>query len=271
MRNQNDSSKYCQGVVYYVFILTVTSEHERLVGDGNRPTEAVSNPTCPADPDLWSRLQADAEASEGKWQDDVDRQVQTVEDWASRHGRIIDPATFEQQISHSGMEHGVWLDDDTARWWKVTHPGQFGRFPFADWTIDPVSQKFRPCIILRIATPFEYVCRMGIQNGVFGDDIRIEGFVRRDTKPSLVISQHDITGKTPSLRQIDAYMKKAGFALIGDFGWYRRDDSLSAFDAQPRNFLRSNRQMLPIDLIMVKAEGELRAALEEMADAARST
>lgn len=159
------------------------------------------------------------------------------------------------------MEHDIWFDEPAQRWYKVTHPGECGRHPEVEINLDKQTQQWKKEVLLRLATPKEYLERLRLQNVLFGDDLRLEGLSVRAGKFCVVTSQPVVAGRTPSLEEIHAFMTACGFSECADFMFYDGKRRLAAFDAQPKNFRRTRGgQVLPIDLILAPAE-ELHEAL----------
>lgn len=161
------------------------------------------------------------------------------------------------------MEHTVWFDEPSQRWFKLTHPGEFGRFPEIDHVLDKRTQKWRPEVLLRLATLGEYLARLRLANELFGDDLRLEGIAGAGAMMRALISQPHLVGEAPAPAEIAAFMEDFGFRATEDFAFYDPHSHLAAFDAQPRNFLETPRGVLPIDLILTPVEGELRTTLAE--------
>ena len=69
-----------------------------------------------------------------------------------------------------GVEHQAFLPEGSGRVIKATKPNQFG--------VNIVGDK--------AATPASYLTRLGLQNKIFGDDIRWEG---RNEKGQTITSQ----------------------------------------------------------------------------------
>ncbi len=160
------------------------------------------------------------------------------------------------------MEHGVWFDESCGKWFKLTHRGEFGRFPELEYTLDKRTQKWCPEVLLRIGTPGEYLERLLLGRSLFGDDVSIEGVIRDGDQARVLISQTHIVGETPKPREMAVFMRRTGFLPAPDFAWYHPISKIAAFDAQARNFLRSGASIIPIDLILTPVEGELRTYLE---------
>lgn len=140
-----------------------------------------------------------------------------------------------------GSEHEVWSDGSIVL--KATLPGTFGR----KWG----SRRF--------ASPSEYFQRIEIIRDVFSFEWSIKGLTREAGRIRIVSEQPYIHGERPTLGQIDAFMSSLGFHFtkhrFGDF-WYRKEDQMLVFDAEPGNFVKTNNDLLPVDLIVQYAPAE---------------
>lgn len=105
-----------------------------------------------------------------------------IQRWAE-DGRFLIPADSLANlslISDSTSEHEVRYRPDDDRAVKMTLPGTFGFVPKkmeGVWRHSP-------------ATPREYLLRVALQNGIFADDIRLEGAIL-STGKSMIIGQPD--------------------------------------------------------------------------------
>ena len=212
--------------------------------------------------EVCRRLRPNGDASEAEWSIAREREIGELVEWAKQCDRIISAAEVEGlPYYRGGMEHEVWHNELDGRWYKLTHSNEFGRFPELTYDLDKISQEWITSVVLRIATPAEYLQRLLLGREVFGDDVMLEGVVIGDNGVSILISQAHIVGKSPKLRELYAFMYKAGFYAVPNFAWYKPSESIAAFDAQIRNFLRAGREIIPIDLIMTRVEGGLEEYL----------
>lgn len=165
------------------------------------------------------------------------------------------------RIEDAGEEHRVWLDEGTQRYFKATHAGRFGFFVIA---LDDGTAE------LTGATPLEYLERLRLQNELFTDDIRLLGVALEREQVVIVTSQEAICGGEVSRDEMLAFMAKLWFQPLhglslgrpGALAFYRDLDETGAFDAHPGNFVKDdNGVVLPIDLILVRADEPLQKAL----------
>ena len=189
------------------------------------------------------------------------RQERDLLAWAREVGCLIDAGTYLPHIEDAGEEHRVWLDEHAQRYFKATHPGRFGFCVIAlgDGTVE-----------LTGATPLEYLERLLLQNSVFGDRIRLEGVATEGMKTVLLTSQPNMEGVEVTDDEMIAFMEKLWFAPLrglslgrpGALAFYRDLDEVAAFDAHPGNFVKDgDGVVLPIDLVLVRADGEMQKAL----------
>ena len=157
----------------------------------------------------------------------------------------------------------MWLDVAAQRYFKATHAGRFG---FAVIALPDGS------VELTGATPLEYFERLLLQNSAFSDDMRLEGVAVENGATSVLTSQPNISGVEVSDHEMTAFMAKlwfkplAGLALgrPGALAFYRDLDEVAAFDAHPGNFVKDdNGVVLPIDLILIRADGAMQKALQK--------
>lgn len=180
---------------------------------------------------------------------------------ARESGRLIEPSFYLPRIEDAGEEHRVWLDEETQRYFKATHAGRFGFFVIA---LDDGTAE------LTGATPLEYLERLRLQNELFTDDIRLLGVALEREQVVIVTSQEAICGGEVSRDEMLAFMAKLWFQPLhglslgrpGALAFYRDLDETGAFDAHPGNFVKDdNGVVLPIDLILVRADEPLQKAL----------
>lgn len=153
------------------------------------------------------------------------------------------------------MEHTVWFDEECQRWLKLTHPGEFGRFPELHYTLDKQTQAWLTEVLLRVATPGEYLRRQMLSRELFGDDVEIEAVSGAGDTTQVLISQGHLVGQTPTLGQIIDFMDALGFYPGPNFSYYQPERQIGAFDAQPRNFMLTPDGVVPIDIILTPIEG----------------
>lgn len=92
-------------------------------------------------------------------------------------------------------------------------------------------------------------------------------------KVVVLTSQPALIGAPPEFSDITAFLERLWFRPLpglhlgnpGALAFHRDLDELAVFDAHPANFVRDTQGViLPIDLILVRAEPALQAALSAM-------
>lgn len=189
------------------------------------------------------------------------RQGRDLLAWARENGRLTVPSLLNR-VEDSGQEHGVWLDAGSQRYFKFTHPGRFG------FTVITTPGGVPD---LTVATPLEYLERLSLQNRVFGDDLWLEGIVEASGEVSVLTSQPNLTGDAVTPSEITAFMQQLWFKPLaglqlghpGALAFYRDLDEVAVFDAHVANFVKDTAgTVLPIDLILVRADVALQRALQ---------
>lgn len=121
------------------------------------------------------------------------------------------------------------------------------------------------------ALPLEYLERVLLQNEVFGDQMELRGVSVESEKPVILTTQPALIGQPPQLADIAAFFARLWFRPLaglhlghpGALAFYRDLDELAVFDAHPPNFVQDTQGIvLPIDLILVRADAALQQALE---------
>lgn len=236
---------------------------------GNRPEEAAGNPLESAAHDLRRSLPANGDDFARSQSEQRTAQARVLRAWAQQAGLILDPEVFFDPATRGGEEHLVWPDAAISRYIKLTHAGRFGLAADAQWFFDEVREEAEAKAYLRDATPLEYLDRLILQNTVFGDDIRLLGIIDKARGMHVVTSQPTIRGGIVTQEEICAFMAASGFARIDAvrlghedaLAFFREADGLAVFDCHVGNFIKSGPDVVPIDLIVQRADPVLRAAL----------
>ncbi len=172
-----------------------------------------------------------------------------------------------------GEEHLVWHDEAHDRYLKLTKPNCFGLTVAAEWFLDEERDEAELKPAMRGATPLEYLERLLLQNAVFGDTIELLGIVDKRQALHVVTAQPTIIGSAVSTEAIIAFMRGLGFRQLPDIhvgrlgavSFLRDCDGIAAFDCHPANFLGTGGDVFPIDVLLVRADEELLAALASIA------
>jgi hypothetical protein len=148
------------------------------------------------------------------------REVQALRRLTRREPSIVIEPCPARNIG-GGAEHLVEQSYGPARVLKFTRDGEQNPSVTADFgyvvdsTYDLVGTGgYKGTLILRPATPSEYICRNDAQNEVFGDDLTIEGIACINNRLGLVVSQRVIKGTEPSLTENECLMEKGGFLRV---------------------------------------------------------
>jgi hypothetical protein len=163
----------------------------------------------------------------------------------------------------------VWRQDSTDRVVKLTFPGRFGWIVDSEEYYDEAWDEMVPRPCSRDALPLEYFERLLLANEIFGDDIQLLGIVESAEGMQVVTSQPIVRGEPPAHDEIAAFFETAGFAMLppvvvrnsGALSFLREVDAIAAFDCHPGNFFVSEGQILPVDVIVVRANDRLLNAL----------
>lgn len=189
-----------------------------------------------------------------------------LREWAAGQGRIFgqDPTlSLARRQAHG--EHVVGFDPGTACWWKTTHAGKCG--VGAEFYYDDLPPFGIKGIFSRELLPSEYVGRLVVHNGEFGDDIRLEGYLDGEC-PSLVISQPDIAGSPASAAEMTLQMENLGYHSMPELhvgknhsiSFYHPEKRIALFDAHPGNFFHVDGLTLPVDGIILQIHEECEHA-----------
>ncbi len=214
-------------------------------------------------------MEADGEDSTRSPSEQRSAQAKVFRAWIAQSGLILDPAEYLDHAQPGGQEHMILRDAESARVIKLTHAGRFGLAADAQWFFDEVREEAGAKAYLRDATPLEYLDRLIWQNTVWGDDIRLLGIIDKARGMHVVTSQPTIRGGVVTQVEICAFMAASGFARIESvrlghedaLAFFREADGLAVFDCHVGNFIKSGLDVVPIDLIVQRAESALRAAL----------
>lgn len=194
------------------------------------------------------------------WHEMCERQEERLKQQVQELGLPTDwqpPA--DADVVPGGAEHVLWRGRD-GRVYKMTKEDHFGQVPCSNPESITGWENFA-------AAPADYLERLALVNRVFGDDLRVEG-LRCGRTVAIVISQplaRAARTRTPhprGLQKIEAYMEARGFVNLGFAAWYHPQEKLMVTDATRENFVQTRRGLVPVDLMICRAEGELLRALE---------
>jgi serine/threonin/tyrosin kinase-like protein len=161
--------------------------------------------------------------------------------WGRQQRKLVSVSYIKEretsgQIEYrrSGNEHAVYHDAGRRRAVKVTH------VPF----------------LSKIGSVLAYLDRLSACNSVFGDDVVIEGVLRDGSALQVITSQRWIFQEENALPitlvEIDAYFERLNFRqfqeLDGQPAYCDPDTKLVVTDAHSLNFIRSEGELVPIDI-----------------------
>jgi hypothetical protein len=146
---------------------------------------------------------------------------------------------------------------------KATYAGAFGFTVVCNAATGSLPQITR-------GLPLEYLERLLLQNNLFGDGVFLEGVAIEAGGSVMITSQPTLIGQPVESGEIIEFMRHLWFQPLpglslgnpGALAFYRDLDEVAAFDAHPANFVKDqNGIILPIDLILVRADPALQTAL----------
>lgn len=193
-------------------------------------------------------------------------QSESLPDWARQNARLIPSAEIEALplVSNHTSEHEVRFRVSDNRAVKTTWPGVYGQIPVViNGRVEKVN-----------ATPAEYMRRQGLQNQVFGSDLKIEGVTQSDRpsmiigqpsgQPSIVVSQPWYAkASAPKYEAVKAMLESDGFIQVPNsyYGWFRPSDRTILIDAKADNFIEHQGLVIPLDLQMSRfSHSEVKSA-----------
>jgi hypothetical protein len=189
-------------------------------------------------------------------------EIEALIAWAGERG-WLDARYFLTPAREGGLEHRLWLDEASNRVIKITLPGRFGR-TLRSVDARPDRQELHHLVRFESATPLEYLDRLALHNDAFGDDVRVLGPIHDGLDEiSIVITQQFLRGSRPTDREVRDFMQRAGFRQLGaEPAFFRPADRVAAFDAHSANFVRTEGETVPFDLITFHADGAMSRLLE---------
>jgi hypothetical protein len=162
----------------------------------------------------------------------------------------LDP---ERHLAEGG-EHRVELSRDRARVIKHTKGGLFGFVPAAD---------AQGHIVLKSASPVEYMERQAAQEKLFPTELKFEGS-HPEEFGGLTYSQKFITGTKPEVGEVCDFLGKRGFKKVDDTivfnptltgsTWFHPRANIVVGDARTVNFIKTaDGRIVPFDLLVTHA------------------
>jgi hypothetical protein len=219
--------------------------------------------------ELGKVARTDAEAGypeydvEGRY----NRETQALSRLRARERSLAIEPDPEKEIG-GGAEHLVERAPNPARVLKHTRDGEHNPAIVADYgyTVDSTydlqgTGGYAGTLVLRPATPSEYVSRMDAQNEVFGSDLKIEGITKVNGRIGLAVSQTAIEGEEPNQGEIESWLETNGFKKVGAAKissahmigktWYDMKSRTLVTDVKPDNLKKDvNGRLHSVDLIV---------------------
>ena len=161
------------------------------------------------------------------------------------------------------MEHDLFFDETSDRYFKVTRYGVFGLSPGIELALVSSAQDPRRFHLWE-ATPLEYLERLALLNRLAADLNSLEGvIVQADGDTAIVTSQprFDIVPVTQC--EIDGWFASLGFERETAAAYYRAADNLGVFDAHEKNVVRAGELLVPFDVIPCHPAGGFRQFIED--------
>ena len=170
--------------------------------------------------------------------------------WARQNEKIVSASFIKDLLEleeiryrFAGNEHTVYHQPALRRALKITHV------------------KF----LARIGVVSRYLGRLAASIRVFADDVEIVGVLHRETQLQILTSQRwifDDEGSPPiTLVEIDSYFERLGFHQFRDGDgqpvYYDPQSGLIVADAHSQNFIRSDGELIPIDVKLESFTSEL--------------
>lgn len=147
--------------------------------------------------------------------------------------RLVEGLMMLKPRGASGSEHRVYLDENNKRVIKRTKSGKYGT---------------------RTATPCEYLDRLALMNKIYPAlDNRFEDCVKNtEDQYSIISSMNWFPGPHPEGKEVDKFLKEAGFAVLDDgsgtMDYIHNKAGLILRDCHAQNWV-IDRGLVPIDII----------------------
>jgi hypothetical protein len=168
------------------------------------------------------------------------------------------------------MEHAVFGERVVGKdVFKATKGPKFGFWPNLDASV--VSSRLDECLVMRPATPLQYLVRLLHLEHLSPGLNWLEGFTMLDGHFSIVTSQPWYDARNATWPEISAWLRKLGFIPVRSdvyddpTRWYHPLQNLALFDVGGSNVIHSDGQLVPIDIIPVVPMGALQDFLQSFA------
>lgn len=193
-------------------------------------------------------------------------QIGLLSEWATSRDLWISQDALGARNS-GRMEHAVFGGSVAGKHaFKATKGTKFGFWPFIDNQM--VSTRLDEYVIMRPATPAQYLQRLILLNTLHPDLNHLRGFTQLDGHFSIVTAQPWYAARNATWREIKSWLSDLGFKPVRDdiyadpTRWYHAGQNLALFDVGESNVLNSEGLLVPIDIIPMRPQGLLRETLE---------
>lgn len=214
--------------------------------------------------------------AESRSQADLDEdrrlEVEFLENWADERGLWFDHRTVSQLRDPNTREHLLFRPAHAGdRIFKLTKGSGFGLYP----RCFPKAFYRKNCRYWfedHAGTPLQYLKRLSLSNselmshldpGKYPELNRLEGFMKTRGSFRIVTSQPFFVGVPPSVVEIANWFRDRGFAFIAEYTWFRENDHLAVFDTWEKNLMIVGDDIVPFDVIPIRAEGLFLEKLQE--------
>ena len=183
-------------------------------------------------------------------------------EWASHVGLLLNLGDLPAERLKGGQEHDLLKPLVNGRIWKVTKNGYFGLTPGLELALVPQGEDGRRFHLWESGI-YSYLERLTLQNALFGQINKLEGFLSVDGALSVVISQLVYSALPVDQKAIDAWFLSHGFESIASAAYYRRQDNMGIFDAHDKNVIWDGQDFIPFDVIPCRPDGGFLAFIEQ--------
>ena len=197
------------------------------------------------------------------------RQEESLLEWAGRVGALLNAEDIFPFTVKGGMEHDLLHPLRDGRLWKATKYNYFGLTPGLELDLVPSGADARRFHLWESGI-YHYLERLTLQNELFGQINRLEGFVISDKVITAVTSQPSYRLEPMTQSQIDEWFVGQRFVPITTAAYYRAEDNVAVFDAHDKNVAWNGSAVVPFDVIPCRPEGGFLEFIEKTLQAGES-
>jgi hypothetical protein len=169
------------------------------------------------------------------------------------------------------MEHAVFGERQAGQFvFKATKGPKFGFWPHLDESV--VSTRIDEFLVMRPATPWQYLRRLVLLDSLYIDLNCLQGFTMLDGCFSIITSQPWYNARNATWKEIKLWMTSRGFIPVRSdvyddpTRWYQPEHNLALFDVGESNMVVSEGEIVPIDIIPMQPDGPLLDFLSDFAE-----